>query len=444
MPDKFRAIASALNGCAEHVPLGSGIRRIFPSVTMRTVCIVALWLLTFYRYYRYYVGFNLHQPFPLHPEAYSIARYLAERGSFANPFAPLQTGPSAHLAPAFPFLMASVMRLFGLGSLGWYVWNLIGVAVVSALVATLPLLAERYGMGFITGALAGLFWVMAKPSVSFGWEGHWVALIVAIELLIVAGSSNLIFRLSLVGILCGSVLLMSPPASIPAFATGILFAARCSTGAYSLARRILLIGSIAVFVATPWSVRNYFLFHALVPVRDDLGVELAVSYNDCAVVGIRLSERVGCFQTQHPNINLHQSQQVLRMGEVNYNRFRLNQAIAWISAHPRRSLMLCAERFSAFWFPSDAARPLDELLKPGNRLQAAVIYTMTILSFFGLLELAMRDRFSAWCFGVWLVLYPPVYYIVQYESRYRTPILWMSFLLGAFELSFLVRNAVKR
>ena len=39
-----------------------------------------------------------------------------------------------------------------------------------------------------------------------------------------------------------------------------------------------------------------------------------------------------------------------------------------------------------------------------------------------------------------LGLFPLVYYAVQYEYRYRYPILWMTFLLGAFPIAALVRN----
>lgn len=436
MRDLPRVITNALDRRPDHGTEATWIpRKIAPHITIRIICTAGLLLLTFCRYY---VGFDSHQPFPRGIETYSIARNLAEEGTFANPFAPLRTGPSAHLAPVLPFMMALVMRLFGYGPLGWYVWSLVGAIVVAALVSTFPFVAERSSMPFITGVVAGILWLIAKPAVAFGWEGHWVALIVAIEILLIGGGGKHIsLRLVLVGVICGIGLLLSPPATIPMFACGVLLVAKWSPRTHLL-RRIFLIAIIPSFIVTPWLVRNYLVFHTLIPVRDNFGLELAVSFNDCAVFGLRLGEEVGCAQRQHPNVNIKQAEQVLQMGEANYSRLRLGQAIGWISAHPRRSLILFAERVYAFWFPSDTGRPLNEILRPGSRVSHAVIYTLTLLSLLGITQLALRDRFSASVFGIWLVIYPAVYYLIQYIYRYRMPTLWMSFLLGSLPSTWLL------
>jgi hypothetical protein len=42
-----------------------------------------------------------------------------------------------------------------------------------------------------------------------------------------------------------------------------------------------------------------------------------------------------------------------------------------------------------------------------------------------------------------LVLFPLVYYVVQYEERYRYPVLWMTFLLGSLPITDFVRHIVK-
>ena len=52
------------------------------------------------------------------PESVRLARSLAETGQFANPFVPLDTGPSAHTAPVLPALLALLMRVFGDGVTG--------------------------------------------------------------------------------------------------------------------------------------------------------------------------------------------------------------------------------------------------------------------------------------------------------------------------------------
>src|SRR5712692_10139360 len=47
-----------------------------------------------------------------------VAVSVAQRGTFANPFAALPTGPTAHVAPTYVFVYASVAKLFGVGRAG--------------------------------------------------------------------------------------------------------------------------------------------------------------------------------------------------------------------------------------------------------------------------------------------------------------------------------------
>lgn len=435
----FPVISSFLarHGLNESPGSGGAAARLVPKI----LCLAILFVLAFGRYY---VGFDSSLHFPVHGEPYSIARSLQEEGQFANPFAPLKTGPSAHLAPALPFVMATVMRVFGTGAIGWYVWNLVGAAVIALLIIALPLVSERLGMGFRTGVLAGLLWLAARPTVPAGWEGHWTALLAAVSMLVIGGSGwrRAVPAALLAGLLCGMALLTSPPASVPMFAGSLLLAARQPTRS-AFFRTALCIGIVPVLMSLPWIARNYAVFGSFIPVRDNFGLELAVSYNDCAAFGIRQGEQAGCTQRQHPNVSMDEALQVVRMGEAGYNRMRLRQALGWIGANPGRALKLCSQRAFGFWFPSDTGRPLDELLKPGRRAQYALIYGLTLLSLWGLVELARRNRLSAALFGIWLVLFPPVYYVIQFEDRYRMPVLWMTFLLGAFAVTSLSARMIR-
>ena len=39
---------------------------------------------------------------------------------------------------------------------------------------------------------------------------------------------------------------------------------------------------------------------------------------------------------------------------------------------------------------------------------------------------------------IWLAFFPLIYYVVQYEDRYRYPIMWITFLLGALPVSLCI------
>ena len=68
---------------------------------------------------------------------------------------------------------------------------------------------------------------------------------------------------------------------------------------------------------------------------------------------------------------------------------------------------------------------------------------MTLLSGPGLVILYRRDVKSATLLISCLTVFPLVYYIVQFEYRYRYPIMWVTFLLGAVPITACVRRLSK-
>jgi len=122
------------------------------------------------------------------------------------------------------------------------------------------------------------------------------------------------------------------------------------------------------------------------------------------------------------------------MGEIAYNRQRLRDALDWIRANPRRFLALTAERILAFWFPHDTHDLLAILGTPGYRLHFLMTVLLTPLGFAGLAMLCRSDRLLASLLAAWLALYPLVYYVIQSSDRYRLPVLWVTYLLGALPI----------
>ena len=60
---------------------------------------------------------------PFGGEAVRVARSLATSGTFADPFASMKTGPTAHVAPVYPFLYALFLEVLGTGYTSlWAVW----------------------------------------------------------------------------------------------------------------------------------------------------------------------------------------------------------------------------------------------------------------------------------------------------------------------------------
>jgi uncharacterized membrane protein len=132
-----------------------------------------------------------------------------------------------------------------------------------------------------------------------------------------------------------------------------------------------------------------------------------------------------------------EARKVLALGEVRYNELRLDQFRHWVAAHPTRFISLCLERTAAFWLPHQNVGLT--FVESGRRRYYYVVYSMTFLSIIGLLVTARRDLKSAMICASWLCVFPTIYYVVQFEDRYRYPIMWLTFLLGAVPLTAVLK-----
>src|SRR4029453_17015668 len=117
---------------------------------------------------------------PILPEPWRIAYSLRTTGHFSDPFDPIATGPTAHLAPAFPAFLALVTKLFGVHHVGAYACVFAEVLAMSILVGLLPLVSRVLGMGVLTGVLAASIWLVAKPLLFPLWEVTYAGLLTAI------------------------------------------------------------------------------------------------------------------------------------------------------------------------------------------------------------------------------------------------------------------------
>ncbi|MBI5085607.1 MAG: VWA domain-containing protein [Acidobacteria bacterium] len=99
----------------------------------------------------------------------------------------------------------------------------------------------------------------------------------------------------------------------------------------------------------------------------------------------------------------------------------------------------------AFWFPRERAGVLEEVTVRGRRMERICIYSTTLLSVAGLILLwRRRMRAQFLCLGGWLALFPLIYYAVQYEDRYRSPIMWVTLLLAGLALAALWERLAAR
>jgi hypothetical protein len=320
-------------------------------------------------------------------EPAEIARSLASGRGFT-----MSGVPTAHAAPLFPFIMAGFLKLFGDGPAFSYSMIALQIVIEWAAILILPVVAKRLLNSLFVGYCAAVV-IIASNVMSLGWEGS---------------SSVLLMELAAIGtpgpLLCAALIgvgmLLSPVVGLAI----LLIHFR-----WNWAFVVSAVG--AAILCSPWIIRNYRVFHRLLPIRDNMGLELRVSYNPFATVSAEDNGKA--LMTYDPIAVPRLRQDLVRIGEPAVYEDLGKDAWAWIRNNPQASLKLAFGRFVAYWLPWDQPFP-------------AVV---TLFSFLGL----WLSRRNAWvkrlAFALF-VIFPVPYYIVQHTLRYRAPTFWFTALLA--------------
>jgi hypothetical protein len=169
----------------------------------------------------------------------------------------------------------------------------------------------------------------------------------------------------------------------------------------------------------PWAIRNQRALGAPILLRDNLGLELAVAFNDTVGVTMYETDRNGTYNRVHPNVSPEQAQRVRDLGELAYMRSRMTEAKAWIFRHPARTAQLIVLRAVGFWFP------ITERFA-----QVAILWGLSLLAFLGLPVIWRASRLGGQAIAAILLLFPVPYWLVLFSARFRLQIQF-AFLLPA-------------
>ncbi|UCD76029.1 MAG: hypothetical protein JSV91_03725 [Phycisphaerales bacterium] len=351
----------------------------------------------------------------------AIAYNLADRGEFADPYV-IPTGPTAHLPPVAPGMVALIYRIFGLTLTAGYIALLIRIVFHSTLYAMLPWVAGRLGVGRQPGVIAGLAWAFVAD-----WPGHGEILTaIMLALLLIACVRRWHApRLSAMGsFLLGmgwAAVFHVQPALLPTMLTCMAFELFWSKDRRRFGfALIILLG--AALTCVPWAVRNYAAFGEVFFIRSNFGLELRMGNHDGAAADIDVM--VARQKVRHPRIDEDEANLIREVGEIEYMRRARIEAIEWIKANPGEFTRLTASRIAHFW-----CGPLHQ------PITVAGVSALTILAALGLWytrEKATIPQLAA--LVIPLLTFPLVYYIVAYMFRYRLPVHWLILILAAAAL----------
>ena len=355
-------------------------------------------------------------------EALNIARSIATHQGFSSPFLSLSgpTGPTAWLTPVFPYILALPIALFGVGTSSCWIAILLLNEAFSTLTCWPVFRAARELAGTRCGALAAWMWAIFPvavwaPCVAI-WYTSLSALLAAwlLDATLRVRESRRFGAWLVYGVGWGAEVLTNASfASILPFT--ILWLARDLYRARRPWVRFPLIASFAVILAVaPWTVRNYQVFHALVPLRSNFGLELWRFNN----AGLPL----------HPVSSPAELKKYVQLGELAYMKEKKQEAFRFIRSHFHKFLLGVRWRFIFFWIVGLHGNPLSFSLSN---------LALTALVPVGMAFLYLRRRNEFALFLLFPLIFPVVYYVTLSSILYRhaiDPVLIVIAAFGVFSI----------
>lgn len=378
---------------------------------------------------------NVQDHFTFGYEMGRVGRALATGYGYADPFNG-HTGPTAWVPPLYPLLIAGAFKLFGIYT-ALSAWVLLVVnSIFSAATAVFIYHIARRCYGRRAALWSAWIWALYPAAMQYAVRQIWeMALTCMLFTAVIALAVKmrgitpreapdadekprqttkqwLLFGLlwALIGLSNSTLLLFLP-------ACGIWVLLGSPTKAVWM--RAIASGLVFIAVVSPWMVRNYRVFHAIVPFRSNFGAELYEGNNPEAM-GLPWGKTVN----GEAEIRRYEE-----LGEPRYAKRQGALAAAWISAHPSRFLELSLKRFYFFWSTVPHPATKREFLIFVRDINYCVPNILAILG----LALALRRRKpAAWLFLWAFLLLPLTYYFVTVGARFRHPLEPLIVILSVF------------
>jgi Dolichyl-phosphate-mannose-protein mannosyltransferase len=372
-----------------------------------------------------------------------IARALATGYGYANPFNG-HSGPTAWTPPLYPLILAGVFKIFGVYTLksAWVILTINSIFSAATAVAIYEIAWRCFGRaaeGLKIALWSGWLWALYPAAMQYAvrwvWDMSLTAFLFAWVLVFALrirgvgdpdpATSQTARRWIVFGLLWGLIALCNSSLLIFLPVCGIWMlwgAVRPPRRLVPPLRNAALASICFIAVISPWVIRNWYAFHAFVPMRSNFGAELyeaTLFSNDGFpwMATLPLAEAAPEFQRYE------------RLGEIAFSKQQGDRAKVAIRAHRDLFLKNALRRVYFFWV--SVPHPTDA----GESVEAIRRINFSFLSFSGLLglALAMRRHISgAWLFFWAFALFPLIYYFVTVQARFRHPLEPLIWVLSVY------------
>lgn len=366
-------------------------------------------------------------------ENLSIAGRIATGQGFSSPFN-LETGPTAWIAPAYPFFLATVFKIFGL-------YSTISMGVIFALQC---MMAGGTGIAIhalarrTIGAPLGWWaaWIWTVSPFFFRWATTWIwdftasALLLALLLILTLdlAETGTTKRWLGLGALWGLAALTNP-ALLSVLPFTMAYAAYVNRRAGRQWLRGLSLASVLfAAIIAPWLIRNEIVFGHPVFLRSNYWFEFHLG-------NYHYSNGMG-FSGKHPTKNPREMRHYMALGEQGYIQWAKNDAWQFVRQYPAEFWNLTFHRVWWFW----DGTPLN--YESGHWWKPWQFWPLSCTGWLGLLFVLTRRPRGWVLFAAPLFLYPVPYYLSYCSSRYRHAIEPELLLLSAY-LAYVIWSEVR-
>ena len=353
-------------------------------------------------------------------ETGKIARSILTGHGFSNPYW-VNTGPTAEVAPVFPYLVAGVMAVFGIYTKASAVAVLTLNSLFSALTCIPIFFLAKKSFGLREARWAAWTWVFFPYAIYFSADSMWdhalTALFLTLLLLIALHlqSSTSLWAWAGFGCLWGLSALTAPVVLGPLpFLTGWI--------CWRLQRQKVnwgvpaVIAGLAVLVTlAPWLTHNYRIFHHPVFLKDTLPM-VFLDGNFGNKLHWWDGSQDPCGKNPAELAKFQQVGEQAYMAEKWRRVFDVLQSdrgtVVW------RSMRRVVYMWTGYWsFHPDYLR--EEPFDPPNIVFCT---TFTVLAIVGLSKVFRKVPNIAMPYALVLAVFPLVYYVTHSDIAYRHPL----------------------
>lgn len=347
---------------------------------------------------------------PFGAEICRIAENIVTGHGFSSPFYG-DTGPTAWIAPVYPYMCALVFRLFGIYSAASAI-VLLGIQCIIAAATGITIHAfGRRTVGPQIGFIAAWIWTLSpfffRWPVSWIWDFAASAFLLSVVFIVtldVAEKNTRKLWLSLGAM--WALIALTNPALLSIMPFTFLYPAFGNHRSFKpwFASATLAAVMFAALVS-PWLIRNALVFHQPVFFRSNYWFEFHLG-------NYHMSNGWG-FVGRHPGVNPDELRKYANWGEMRYIEYWKKDSQDFVRQYPSEFLDLTLHRAWWFWDGSLLIYWTHEWWKPWE------FWPLSLLGWLGLLFVFTRRPRGWLLFAAALVVYPIPYYLAYPVAKYR-------------------------